>query len=117
MLQRIYGTAWESKPRWRSTCTGWRRPRSATTAGWGRARPVLVPDRDRRRPAVWHPKGGLVRKLMEDYSRASATRTAATSSSTRPTSPGRLFETSGHLDWFADGMYPPDGHGQRGDTT
>ena len=45
---------------------------------------------------------------MEDYSRAPPRATAATSSSTRRTSPtSTLFETSGHLDWYADGMYPP----------
>ena len=45
---------------------------------------------------------------MEDYSRRRATRPAATSSSSRPTWPTQhLFETSGHLDWYKDGMYPP----------
>ena len=58
--------------------------------------------------AVWHPKGAIVRKLMEDYSRAAPRAAAATSSCTRRTSrTAQLFETSGHLDWYADGMYPP----------
>ena len=71
--------------------------------------------------AVFHPKGGIIRREMEDYSRASATRRRATSSSTPRTSPRRtLFEISGHLDWYADGMFPPmdldeerDADGQR----
>ena len=57
--------------------------------------------------AVWHPKGAIIRKLMEDYS-ASATRRAATSFAYTPhLANAKLFETSGHLDFYADGMYPP----------
>ena len=57
--------------------------------------------------AVWHPKGALIRKIMEDYSR-DRHETAGTSSCSRRTfAKSVLWETSGHLDFYADGMYPP----------
>ena len=58
--------------------------------------------------AVWHPKGGHRPQADGGLQPRRATSAAATSSSTRRTSPrSTLFETSGHLDWYADGMYPP----------
>ena len=57
--------------------------------------------------AVFHPKGGIVRKVMEDYSRAGTRRPGTSSSTPRTSRKARLFETSGHLDWYAEGMYPP----------
>src|SRR4029079_13610436 len=57
--------------------------------------------------AVWHPKGAIVRKLMEDYSRRRHELGGYQFVFTPHLSNGRLFETSGHLGWYADGMYPP----------
>jgi 1-acyl-sn-glycerol-3-phosphate acyltransferase len=56
--------------------------------------------------AVWHPKGAIVRKLMEDYS-APATPGRLRLRLHAALANGQLFETSGHLDFYADGMYPP----------
>ena len=53
------------------------------------------------------PKGAIVRKLMEDYSRARHERGGYDMVFTPHLSKAGLFETSGHLDWYADGMYPP----------
>ena len=57
--------------------------------------------------AVWHPKGAIVRKIMEDYSRQRHERGGYEFVFTPHLTKQQLFETSGHLDWYADGMYPP----------
>ncbi len=68
--------------------------------------------------AVFHPKGGLVRRLMEDYSRQRHEEAGYEFVYSPHITKAELFETSGHLQWYADGMYPPmeldhgaDGHG------
>ena len=72
MLQRIYGTAWESDAgARRRTSTSSSRPRSATTASWPTSSTCSASRSEIGGGlAVWHPKGAIVRKLMEDYSRA-----------------------------------------------
>jgi threonyl-tRNA synthetase len=57
--------------------------------------------------AVWHPKGAMVRKLMEDYSRAEHEQGGYQFVVTPHLTKSTLFETSGHLDFYADGMFPP----------
>jgi len=57
--------------------------------------------------AVFHPKGGLIRKLMEDYSRRRHEEAGYEFVNSPHITKAELFETSGHLDWFADGMFPP----------
>jgi threonyl-tRNA synthetase len=57
--------------------------------------------------AVFHPRGGLVRKLMEDYSRQRHEEAGYEFVYTPHITKSELFEISGHLDWFADGMFPP----------
>jgi len=57
--------------------------------------------------AVFHPKGGLVRRLMEDYSRRRHEEAGYEFVYTPHITKAELFETSGHLAWFADGMFPP----------
>jgi threonyl-tRNA synthetase len=57
--------------------------------------------------AVWHPKGAIIRKLMEDYSRTRHERGGYEFVYTPHLANAKLFETSGHLDFYADGMYPP----------
>ena len=56
---------------------------------------------------MWHPKGAVVRKLMEDYSRQRHQDGGYEFVYTPHLTKAQLFETSGHLDWYADGMYPP----------
>jgi threonyl-tRNA synthetase len=57
--------------------------------------------------AVFHPKGGLVRKLMEDYSRQRHEEAGYDFVNTPHITKEDLFQTSGHLQWFAEGMFPP----------
>jgi threonyl-tRNA synthetase len=56
---------------------------------------------------VWHPKGAIIRKLMEDYSRERHEHGGYDFVFTPHLANGKLFETSGHLEWYAEGMYPP----------
>jgi threonyl-tRNA synthetase len=56
---------------------------------------------------VFHPKGGTIRRVMEDYSRRRHEEAGYEFVNTPHITKSTLFETSGHLDWYADGMYPP----------
>jgi threonyl-tRNA synthetase len=56
---------------------------------------------------LYHPKGGLVRKLMEDYSRAEHEKAGYEFVYTPHLAKEELYRISGHLEWYADGMYPP----------
>jgi len=108
MLQRIYGTAWP------------------TQEGLDQYLLLLVEaeKRDHRKLgaeldlfsfpeeigsglAVFHPKGGIVRKTMEDYSRKRHEEEDYQFVYSPHLTKAALFETSGHLQWYADGMYPP----------
>ncbi|MEX0768318.1 MAG: threonine--tRNA ligase, partial [Microthrixaceae bacterium] len=57
--------------------------------------------------AVFHPKGGIIRRLMEDYSRVRHEQADYEFVYSPHITKSNLFETSGHLQWFADGMFPP----------
>jgi threonyl-tRNA synthetase len=57
--------------------------------------------------AVFHPRGGLVRRLMEEYSRQKHESAGYLFVNTPHITKSALFETSGHLQWYADGMFPP----------
>jgi threonyl-tRNA synthetase len=57
--------------------------------------------------AIFHPKGGTIRRLMEEYSRQRHVESGYEFVNSPHITKSHLFETSGHLDWFADGMYPP----------
>jgi threonyl-tRNA synthetase len=56
---------------------------------------------------VFHPKGGLIRRIMEDYSRRRHEEADYDFVNTPHITKSELFETSGHLDWYADAMFPP----------
>ena len=56
---------------------------------------------------LYHPKGGMVRKLMEDYSRAEHEKAGYEFVFTPHIAKGELFDKSGHLEWYAESMYPP----------
>ena len=109
MLQRIYGTAWASK---KDLDAHLHRLEEAAKRDHRKLGAELdlfsFPDEIGSGLAVFHPKGGIVRRLMEDYSPRSATSEAGYEFVYSPhITKGELFETSGHLDWYADGMYPP----------
>jgi threonyl-tRNA synthetase len=107
-LQRIYGTAWES----RDALTGHLRLlEEAERRDHRRLGSELdlfsFPPEIGSGLAVWHPKGGIVRRVMEEYSRRRHEEAGYEFVYTPHLSKGLLFEISGHLDWYADGMYPP----------
>ncbi|MGI8710496.1 MAG: threonine--tRNA ligase [Acidimicrobiales bacterium] len=108
MLQRIYGTAWASKADLEDHLD---RLEEATKRDHRRLATELdllsFPDELGPGLAVWHPKGGIVRKLMEDYSRERHAHGGYEFVYTPNISNGRLFEASGHLGFYADAMYPP----------
>ncbi len=107
-LQRIYGTAWESKA---SLDEHLHRLEEAEKRDHRRLAVELdllsFPQQLGGGLAVWHPKGAIVRKLMEDYSRARHQAGGYQFVFTPHLSNANLFQTSGHLDFYADGMYPP----------
>jgi threonyl-tRNA synthetase len=108
MLQRIYGTAWESKAALEEHL---RRLEEAEKRDHRKLATELdllsFPQELGGGLAVWHPKGGIVRKQMEDYSRARHANGGYQFVYTPHLANGKLFETSGHLAWYKDGMYPP----------
>ncbi len=107
-LQRIYGTAWESKD---ALDAHLERLEQAARRDHRRLGAELdlfsFPDELGSGLAVFHPKGGALRKEMEDYSRKRHMEAGYEFVYSPQISKGGLFETSGHLQWFADGMYPP----------
>ena len=107
-LQRIYGTAWESKVALDEYV---QRLEEAERRDHRRLAVELdllsFPSELGGGLAVWHPKGAIVRKLMEDYSRLRHQTGGYQFVFTPHLANANLFQTSGHLDFYADGMYPP----------
>lgn len=108
MLQRIYGTAWESDE---ALAEHLHRLEEAERRDHRRLGVELdlfhFPPEIGGGLPVFHPKGGLVRRLMEDYARAEHEAADYQFVWTPHLAKSTLFETSGHLSWYADGMYPP----------
>jgi threonyl-tRNA synthetase len=108
MLQRIYGTAWESDAALKEHLHRLQEAEKRDHRKLAVELDLLsFPEELGGGLAVWHPKGAIVRKLMEDYSRERHVRGDYQFVYTPHLSKSRLFETSGHLDWYAEGMYPP----------
>jgi threonyl-tRNA synthetase len=107
-LQRIYGTAWDSK---QALAAHLDRLEEAAKRDHRKLGVELdlfsFPDEIGSGLAVFHPKGGLVRRLMEDYSRKRHEEAGYEFVNSPHITKAALFETSGHLEWFADGMFPP----------
>jgi threonyl-tRNA synthetase len=107
-LQRIYGTAWASK---QELADHLHRLEEAERRDHRRLGAELdlfhFPAEVGSGLPLYHPKGGLIRKLMEDYSRTEHERAGYSFVWTPHISKSDLFERSGHLSWYADGMYPP----------
>jgi threonyl-tRNA synthetase len=108
MLQRIYGTAWDSKA---ALDDHLHRLAEAERRDHRRLGVELdlisFPEELGGGLAVWHPKGAMVRKLMEDFSRTEHERGGYQFVVTPHIAKSVLWEISGHLDWYAEGMYPP----------
>jgi len=107
-LQRIYGTAWES-----TECLDEHLHRLAEAERRDHRRLgaeldlFSFPDEIGSGLAVFHPKGGVIRKELEDWSRRRHEEAGYEFVNTPHITKGQLFETSGHLGWYAEGMYPP----------
>ncbi len=107
MLQRIYGTAWESKA---ALDEHLHRLEEAEKRDHRRLAVELdllsFPSELGGGLAVWHPKGGVIRKLMEDYSRARHAAGGYEFVYSPHLARSQVFQTSGHLDWYKENMYP-----------
>jgi threonyl-tRNA synthetase len=108
MLQRIYDTAWESK---QALAGHLHQLEEAAKRDHRKLATELdllsFPSELGGGLAVWHPKGGIIRKLIEDYSRLRHEKGGYEFVYSPHLANARLFETSGHLDFYAEGMYPP----------
>jgi threonyl-tRNA synthetase len=107
-LQRIYGTGWPSKQELRDHTE---RLEEASKRDHRRLGAELdlfsFPDEIGSGLAVFHPKGGIIRREMEDYSRKRHDEGGYEFVYTPHITKQNLFETSGHLGWYKDGMFPP----------
>jgi threonyl-tRNA synthetase len=107
-LQRIYGTAWASKDELRAHLE---RLEEAAKRDHRRIGAELdlfsFPEEIGSGLAVFHPKGGIIRRVMEDYSRKRHEENGYDFVYTPHITKSNLFEISGHLGWYADGMFPP----------
>jgi threonyl-tRNA synthetase len=108
MLQRIYGTAWDSKAALEDHLHRLEEAEKRDHRKLATELDLLsFPQELGGGLAVWHPKGAAVRKLMEDYSRSRHDKGGYQFVFTPHLANANLFETSGHLGWYKDGMYPP----------
>ncbi|MGW4111333.1 threonine--tRNA ligase [Actinosynnema sp. NPDC004786] len=106
-LQRIYGTAWESQEALDAHLELLAEAERRDHRKLGVELDLFsFPDEIGSGLAVFHPRGGIIRKAMEDYSRARHTEEGYEFVYSPHITKGNLFETSGHLDWYRDGMYP-----------
>ncbi len=107
-LQRVYGTAWPSKDELRAHQE---RLEEAARRDHRRLGAELdlfsFPEEIGSGLAVFHPKGGTMRRVMEDYSRKRHEESGYEFVYSPHITKSNLFETSGHLAWYADGMFPP----------
>ena len=108
MLQRIYGTAWSSKKELKQHLERLEEAAKRDHRKLATELDLLsFPTELGGGLAVWHPKGAAIRKIMEDYSRQRHEEGGYEFVYTPHLANERLFQTSGHLDFYADGMYPP----------
>jgi threonyl-tRNA synthetase len=108
MLQRIYGTAWESKQALDQHLARLAEAERRDHRKLGVELDLFsLPDELGGGLAVWHPRGARIRRLIEDFSRDEHDRNGYETVFTPHVAKSVLWETSGHLDFYADGMYPP----------
>ncbi|MFM1994998.1 MAG: threonine--tRNA ligase [Actinomycetota bacterium] len=107
-LQRIYGTAWPSKDELKAHLE---RVEEAAKRDHRRLGAELdlfsFPEEIGSGLAVFHPRGGIIRRVMEDYSRQQHEQAGYEFVYSPHITKSNLFETSGHLAWYSEGMFPP----------
>ncbi|MPZ65056.1 MAG: threonine--tRNA ligase [Pseudonocardiaceae bacterium] len=107
-LQRICGTAWESAERLDEYLEHLAEAERRDHRRLGAELDLFsFPAEIGSGLAVFHPRGGIVRREMEDYSRQRHVEAGYEFVYSPHITKGQLFETSGHLQWYADGMFPP----------
>jgi threonyl-tRNA synthetase len=108
MLQRIYGTAWPSVDALNAYLELLLEAEKRDHRRLGSELDLFsFPEEIGSGLAVFHPKGGIIRRAMEDYSRIRHEDEGYEFVYSPHITKSALFETSGHLDWYSDGMYPP----------
>ncbi len=107
-LQRVYGTAWPTKDELRAYLERIAEAERRDHRKLGNELDLFsFPEEIGSGLPVFHPKGGLIRMEMEHYSRRRHVEAGYSFVNTPHITKSKLFEVSGHLDWYADGMYPP----------
>jgi threonyl-tRNA synthetase len=107
-LQRIYGTAWESRHRQDEYLAFLAEAEKRDHRRLGAELDLFsFPTEIGSGLAVFHPKGGLVRKILEDYSRRRHAEAGYEFVNTPHITKSELFEISGHLGWFGENIFPP----------
>jgi threonyl-tRNA synthetase len=107
-LQRIYGTAWESRAAQDDYLKMLEEAERRDHRKLGAELDLFsFPEEIGSGLPVFHPKGGLIRRELEEYSRVRHEQAGYSFVNTPHITKGQLFETSGHLPYYADTMYPP----------
>ena len=108
MLQRIYGTAWPSQDQLNAYLELLAEAEKRDHRRLGQELDLFsFPEEIGSGLAVFHPKGGIVRRAMEDYSRKRHEEENYEFVYSPHLTKAALFQKSGHLDWYSEGMYPP----------
>ncbi|MBC7560192.1 MAG: threonine--tRNA ligase [Dermatophilaceae bacterium] len=107
-LQRVYGTAWPTKDELKAYLERLAEAEKRDHRKLGAELDLFsFPEEIGSGLAVFHPRGGVIRKEMEDYSRRRHEEEGYEFVYSPHITKGKLFQTSGHLDWYAESMYPP----------
>jgi threonyl-tRNA synthetase len=107
-LQRIYGTAWESREALQAHLDHLAEAERRDHRRLGAELDLFsFPEEIGSGLAVFHPKGGVIRRVMESYSRERHEQSGYEFVNSPHITKATLFETSGHLDWYRESMYPP----------
>ncbi|QDZ16653.1 threonine--tRNA ligase [Humibacter ginsenosidimutans] len=107
-LQRIYGTAWPTKDELRAYQERMAEAARRDHRKLGAELDLFsFPDEIGSGLAVFHPKGGIIRYEIEDYLRSQLLKNGYELVNTPHITKAHLYEISKHLEWYADGMFPP----------
>ncbi len=107
-LQRVYGTAWPTRDALKAYLTMLEEAARRDHRRLGAELDLFsFPEEIGSGLPVFHPKGGIVRRELESYSRQRHEQAGYEFVNTPHITKGRLFEISGHLGWFKENMYPP----------
>jgi threonyl-tRNA synthetase len=107
-LQRVYGTAWPTRDALKAYLQMLEEAARRDHRKLGTELDLFsFPDEIGSGLAVFHPKGGIIRRELENYSRQRHEQAGYSFVNTPHITKGHLFEISRHLQWYADGMFPP----------